>query len=131
MKGLDTNILIRYFMQDDPIQTPKARAVLASLSLERPGWIPLVGVLEVVWVLTSNFRATRSEVCKVMDQLLGSRQILIENVSALKNALELYRRGKADFADCLISASAQAAGCTQTLTFDKDAAKTAGMTLIH
>ena len=130
MNGLDTNILTRYFAQDDVIQTPKARAILGSMTSEEPGWVPLVGVLELVWVLSSRFRATRGEVCKVLDQLLGARQIIIENVDTLKNALELYRRGNADFADCLISASAHAAGCTQTLTFDKDAAKTAGMTLI-
>ena len=130
MNGLDTNILTRYFAQDDVIQTPKARAILASMTAEKPGYVPLVGVLELVWVLTSSFRATRGEVCKVLDQLFGARQIVIENFDTLKNALELYRHGNADFADCLISASAFAAGCTQTLTFDKDAAKTAGMTLV-
>jgi len=130
MTGLDTNVLTRYFAQDDATQTPKARAILASLTPEAPGWVPLVGVLELVWVLNSNFRATRSEVCKVLDELLGTRQMIVENVETLKRALELYRVGNADFADCLISSSARAGGCSKTLTFDKNAAKTAGMTLI-
>ena len=130
MIALDTNVLIRYFVQDDPIQTPKARSILASLTLEEPGWVPLVCVLELVWVLTSTFRATRTEVCKVLDQLLGTRQIVAESLDTLKYALELYRRGNADFADCLISSSARTEGCSKTLTFDRDAAKTAGMTLI-
>jgi predicted nucleic-acid-binding protein len=130
MIGLDTNVLTRYLVQDDPIQTLKARAIFASLTPEEPGWVPLIGVLELVWVLTSRFRATRAEVCKVLDQLLGARQIIVESIGTLKHALELYRRGNADFADCLISSAARAEGCSKTLTFDKDAAKTAGMTLI-
>jgi predicted nucleic-acid-binding protein len=130
MIGLDTNVLTRYLVQDDPIQTQKARAILATLTSEEPGWVPLVGVLELVWVLTSKFRATRAEVCRVLDLLLGTGQIVVESMDTLKYALEWYRRGNADFAHCLISALARAKGCSKTLTFDKNAAKTAGMTLI-
>jgi predicted nucleic-acid-binding protein len=56
--------------------------------------------------------------------------LVLESSETIGISLELYRRGKADFADCLIACSGRAAGCIQTLTFDRDAAKTAGMTLV-
>lgn len=130
MIGLDTNILARFFAQDDHRQSQQAVAVVGSFTIENPGWVSLASVLELVWVFTSNFRAKRSDICKVLDQLIGKQEIVIENFDTLKQALDMYRRGNADFADCLISASASAAGCVRILTFDKDAAKTAGMTLI-
>jgi predicted nucleic-acid-binding protein len=130
MIGLDTNILTRFFAQDDRKQSQEADEIIASLTDEEPGWVSLACVLELVWVFTSNFRARRSDICKILDQLLGKQEIVVENFQTVKQALKMFRIGNADFADCLISASAQAAGCAQILTFDKDAAKTAGMTLI-
>jgi predicted nucleic-acid-binding protein len=130
MIGIDTNILTRFFANDDRIQTPKARAVLASLTREEPGWISLATVLELVWVLTSNLRANRAGVTAVLEELESRQEIVIENIDVFQHAFLMYRHGNADFADCLISASASAAGCVRTLTFDKNAAKTAGMTLV-
>jgi predicted nucleic-acid-binding protein len=131
MIGIDTNILTRFFAKDNHLQTLKARAILASLTLEEPGWVPLATILELVWVLTSSFRANRLQVCALLDELLGREEIVIENADMIHHAMDMYRRGNADFADCLISSSARAAGCSKTLTFDKDGAKTAGMTLVQ
>jgi predicted nucleic-acid-binding protein len=130
MIGLDTNILTRFFAQDHPAQSRKADAILGSLTIDEPGWVSLASVLELVWVFTSNFRADRRGVCLVLDQLQRRKEIVIENADSFRQALDLYRHGNADFADCLISSLSLAAGCTKTLTFDKDAAKTAGMTLV-
>jgi predicted nucleic-acid-binding protein len=130
MIGLDTNILTRFFAQDDLKQSQKADEIIASLTMDEPGWVSLALILELVWVFSSNFRADRAGVCLILGQLQRRKEIVIENADAFQYALELYRGGNADFADCLISSLALAAGCTKTLTFDKDAAKTAGMTLV-
>lgn len=130
MIGLDTNVLARFFGQDDPVQSPKANAILDSLTTEEPGWVATAALLELVWVMTSKFRADRTGVCRVVDVLMSRSEIVIENSDLVRRALNQYRHGSADFADCLIASHAENAGCVQTLTFDIDAAKTAGMTLI-
>jgi predicted nucleic-acid-binding protein len=71
------------------------------------------------------------QICSVIDKLLDLRQLVIENPDTVRKATATFRRGNADFADCLISASAHAAGCSHTLTFARDAAKSAGMTLVQ
>jgi predicted nucleic-acid-binding protein len=128
--GLDTNILVRFFAKDDPLQSPKAKAVLASLTIKEPGWIGIVTILELVWVMESKFRMGRAAISGMLSQLLGRDEIVIEKDSVLQNAVQLFRSGNVDFADCLIASSAKAAGCLRTMTFDRIAARDAGMELI-
>ncbi|MDR3750509.1 MAG: type II toxin-antitoxin system VapC family toxin [Terracidiphilus sp.] len=130
MTGLDTNILVRFFAKDDPQQSPKAKAVLTSLTNKEPGWIGIATILELVWVMESKFRMGRPAISGMLSQLLGRDEIVIEKDSVLQNAVQLFRSGNADFADCLIASSAKAAGCLRTVTFDRIAARDAGMELI-
>jgi predicted nucleic-acid-binding protein len=129
--GLDTNILARFFLQDDPLQSPKADAIMGALSLSEPGWIGMATVLELVWVLSTKNRIDRTGITKILSHLLTREEIVIEQSNILQTALQLYRNGNADFADCLIAASARAAGCSRTVTFDRIAARDAGMELIE
>ena len=130
MIALDTNILVRFFMQDDSRQLARVRAVMNSLSVADPAWVGLAAIQELVWVLTSTYRASRMDVLLILDHLFTMKEIVMEQTDVVRHAVRIYRETKVAFSDCLISASAHAAGCTQTLTFDRDAAKTAGMTLI-
>lgn len=130
MTGLDTNILVRFFAKDDPVQTPKARVILASLTVAEPGWVGVATILELVWVMSKVIRVHRTEMVAVLRHLLTREEIVVEQSELLQKALSLFQRGKADFADCLIAVSAKAAGCSRTLTFDRDAARDAGMELI-
>jgi predicted nucleic-acid-binding protein len=128
--GLDTNVLVRYFGQDDAQQSPRADAILDSLTAQDPGWVGLAAVLELVWVMTSVKHANRAVVADTLDQLLAMEAIVVEQASTVVSAVHRFRWSKADFADCLIAASAQTAGCNRTLTFDRIAARDAGMELI-
>jgi predicted nucleic-acid-binding protein len=128
--GLDTNILVRFFAKDDPQQTPKARAVLSSLTTAEPGWVGVATILELVWVMTSTIGVGRDTVAQILAELLTRETIVVERAETIEKALQSFRRGRADFADCLIAASAKAAGCKQTVTFDRIAARDAGMELI-
>ena len=127
MIGLDTNVLVRYFGQDDAQQSPQADAVFDSLTAEDPGWVGLAAVLELVWVMISVKHAGRVVVADTLDQLLAMEAIVVEQASTVVNAVHRFRWSKADFADCLIAASAKAAGCIRTVTFDRGAARDTGM----
>lgn len=130
MIGLDTNVLVRYISQDDPAQYSKAVALISSLTPEEPGFVPIPSVVELVWVLSRAYQADRIFIIHVLEELLRAKEIVIEQSSLMWQALHLYKSSKADFADCLIERSCQAAGCRHTVTFDTTAAKTAGMQLI-
>jgi predicted nucleic-acid-binding protein len=128
--GIDTNILVRFFAKDDPQQSPKAKAVLSSLTILEPGWVGTATLLELVWTMKSTFRMSRSGIAGMLGQLLLREAIVVEQSATVARALQVYRSGNADFADCLIAASARGAGCGKTLTFDRIAARDAGMQLI-
>ena len=131
MIGLDTNVLVRYIMQDDPKQSAKATALIEQLSPDNPGFIMLVSVVELYWVLTSSYGLTAQQVKQALVVLLRAKQIIVDRADQVLRAFRVFDDGKADFADCLIERTAAAAGCEQTMTFDVGAAKHAGMTLIR
>lgn len=130
MIGLDTNVLVRYIMQDDPKQSPKATEIVESLEGVGSGYVTLVSIVELVWVLSASFELTRSQVAQALDGIIRTKQFKIENADQVIRALRVFKVGKSDFADCLIERSADSAGCEKTITFDVNASKHAGMILI-
>lgn len=131
MIGLDTNVLVRYIMQDDDKQAAKATKLVESLSAAAPGFITLVSVVELVWVLSSCYDLSRLQIAQALEVILRSKQLVVDQSEHVVRALRAFSTGGADFADCLIERMAASAGCAQTMTFDNAAAKTAGMTLIQ
>jgi predicted nucleic-acid-binding protein len=129
--GLDTNVLVRYILQDDPKQANKATKLIESLTSENPGFITVVSIVKLYWILTSCFGLTSHQIKQALDILLRSKQIIVERAVQVLCTLLVFADGKADFADCLIERTAASAGCEQTLTFDVNAARHAGMTLIR
>jgi predicted nucleic-acid-binding protein len=130
MIGLDTNVLVRYIMQDDPKQAAQATRLIESLTAASPGYITVVSVIELVWVLGSAFALSREQVAAVLADLMVIDVFKLERVAVVAAAWRMFRDGKADFADCLIERSSTQGGCERTMTFDRTAAKTAGMVLI-
>ena len=131
MIGLDTNVLVRYNMQDDAKQSKLASRLIESLTVEEPGFFPLVAVIELVWVLSSSFELVRAQVVSVLEVLLQTKEIQVERAEVVWRAVRVYRDSSADFADCLVERSAAAAGCVRTMTFDRGAAKNCSMMLIQ
>lgn len=124
MIGLDTNVLVRYFTQDDSKQSPIAKRLLnEALTREKPGYVNLVTLAETVWVLRRVYGIDRAEACDVVAGLLAGTQLQIDRRSTVRQALQDYAAGLADFADCLIARLNAEAGCTRTVTFDRDSAK--------
>jgi predicted nucleic-acid-binding protein len=128
--GLDTNVLVRYVMQDDARQSARATWLIESFTGEEPGFVPLVTVLESVWVLSGSYGLGRAQVAAVLEGLLRSKELVVDRADLVAKALGRYRDAGADFADALIERIAVAAGCPVTMTFDAGAAKAAGMTLV-
>jgi predicted nucleic-acid-binding protein len=130
MIGLDTNVLVRYIMQDDAKQAPQATRLVESLSAEAPGYLPLVAVVELAWVLSSAYDLNRAQLVEAFEGVLRTKELIIERAEVVWKALRGFQSANADFADCLIAHSAASAGCERTMTFDRGAAKSAGMTLM-
>jgi predicted nucleic-acid-binding protein len=130
MTGLDTNILVRYFTMDDLDQSQRAEALLDALTPDEPGFISLVALIELAWVLRSKYRLNKTQLIRCMECLLDSPELVVENHPVVTQALRRFATVKADFADCLIERSGHLAGCSRTVTFDLDASRSAGMSLL-
>ena len=131
MIGLDTNVIVRYIMQDDARQSRLASTLIEKLTIDEPGFVPLVAVIELVWVLSSSFELARVQITSALEILLQTKEIQIERAEVVWRALRIYQGSSADFADCMVERSAAAAGCLRTMTFDRGAAKNCSMTLIQ
>ena len=126
MIGLDTNVLVRYIAQDDPKQSALASKLIDGLTIDNPGFITIVTVVELVWVLQSCYKSTKVEIVNVLNALIASKEMIVENTETLIRAIRIFSLSKADFSDCLIERSADKAGCEYSVTFDIGAIKHAG-----
>ena len=130
MIGLDTNVVIRYLTQDDAKQAAKANKLIEDqLSLQSPGFITAITMVEIVWVLESCYKQNRDDISKVLYSLLTTKQLVIESADKVYLALRRYGNASADFSDALIAVVAEQEGCDRVVTFDKQAVNV-GMELI-
>jgi predicted nucleic-acid-binding protein len=129
--GIDTNILVRYIVQDDTQQAAIANSFLESLTPEIPGFIALVSIAELGWVLNRQYKLIRTQFTQVLQTLLDSPQLCLEDEKSVRGALLLFEQTNADFDDCLIACCAHSSGCDYVATFDKNAATALGMQLLH
>lgn len=128
--NLDTNVLLRSILMDDPVQSRPAAALIEELTTERPGFISLVALVEVVWALTRIYNFTREQVAGTVQALLETAEIRLEAAEAVTQALRLFLPSSVSFADCLIFSAGLAARCEATVTFDQKAARDLGMRLL-
>ncbi len=132
MIGLDTNVLIRYLVQDDPDQSRLASEFIeANCSDESTGFICHVVLCELSWVLESNYGQSRNQIALVIEQLLQISQLQITEPEAVWRALSDFKKSNADFADHLIARGNVVNGCKATVTFDKKAGKQDGFLLLE
>lgn len=122
MTGLDTNVLVRYITRDDPEQYRAAKTFLESTCTpEQPGYVNVIVLCELVWVLKGAYDASTEEIIRMLDQILRTRQLQVQQRDQVRTALEDYKHSPVDFADCLIGRLNQNAGCSTTVTFDRRA----------
>lgn len=130
MRGIDTNILVRYIVADDAGQfRAAARFIEHECSPQEPGFVNRVVLAEVVWVLESSYKLPRLVIASALRPLLSAKQLSIEEVDDARAALLEYEDG-ADFSDSLIAKANARLGCEYTVTFDRQAAGRSGFRLI-
>ena len=130
MIGLDTNVIVRFVVHDDQAQAADALAVLRNLTPSEPGYISHVVLAEVWWVLGRSYKIDLERRCLFVADLLDTAELRIEGPDIVRKALARARDG-ADLADALISQAATEFGCRTTITFDRGAVDTAGMTSVR
>ncbi len=129
MIGLDTNVVVRYLVQDDPQQSAAASAVVDALTENEPGFLSLVTVVELHWVLRRAYKVSADGCADLIEGLLDARELRVEQSSIVRAALTKSRQGP-DFADAIIAELGRAAGCDHTVTFDQTAGTLEDMRLL-
>ena len=127
MIALDTNVLVRFLVEDDTAQLSRAKALITRES--RSGQRILISqlvLLETEWVLRSRYRFDKEEIMGSLSGMLESIEFEIEDESTVEQALYVWKDSTADFADCLIGARHKSLGCRATVTFDEKALKLPG-----
>ena len=132
MIGLDTNVVVRFLVQDDEAQSSIANRIMARLSRDEPGYISSVVLAEITWVLSRAYRAPRGEIAQAVEGILRSAELVVENAEAGYRALAIFNASSSvGYADALIAQTAALAGASETVTFDRIAADEAGMRLLR
>ncbi len=131
MRGLDTNILVRYLTQDDPVLFRKAAEIIERrLTPDEPGFVSLVTIAETVWVLQSVYEFTGQEIAAGVERMLQADTLAVQNEQKVFTAAQILKSGRGGFADALIGALGAWAGCDRTLTFDKKAGRLKGFEVV-
>ena len=127
MIGLDTNVLVRYLAQDDPVQSSKATEIFERrLTEKNPGFVSIVAMVETVWVLDRAYGLTAQQIAAAVERILQIDVLVVENEQEVFSAMVSLKQGYGSFADALIGALGARAGCSRTLTFDKKALRLPG-----
>lgn len=120
MIALDTNVVVRFIVEDDLAQAVRARAFLASRDREgTPCMVTDIVVCETVWVLESCYRFGRPEIASTLRSLLRARQLRFQSPDLVARAVDRYRRGSGDVSDYLVDEVGKSLGCDATVTFDR------------
>jgi predicted nucleic-acid-binding protein len=118
--ALDTNVLVRFLVEDDPEQTQRATSLIErAVKADDELFITDIVLCELVWVLSGAYGFGRPDIVNTLKDLARARHLRFPDSDALVRALNAYERGRADFADYLIREQARRAGCDSVATFDK------------
>jgi predicted nucleic-acid-binding protein len=131
MPGLDTNVLVRWILDDDPRQAARVQRLFEEVSEQQlPLFVPSTVMLELEWVLRSRYKFDKSTVLGAFNALLETQELEFQDEPALERALSLYRQASADFADCLHAGQCGSAGRAPMITFDETAARLPSVELL-
>jgi len=132
MIGLDTNILVRYLVNDDATQYEQATAVIDQAAADQePCFISIATLLETLWVLRGTYKVSRADILRTVSALIASDLIVLMDEELVAAAVDISRTHNCDLPDALIAEMGRHAGCRHTLTFDKKASSIPGMCLVE
>jgi predicted nucleic-acid-binding protein len=130
MIGLDTNVLVRYLVQDDPVQSAKATEFIEGLTEDEPGFVSLVAIAETAWVLEHAYGLADQAIAATFERLLQIDVLVIDREQEVFIAMVALKEGRGSFVDALIAALDAKAGCSQTFTLDRKAMGLPGFALL-
>ncbi|HEY7390431.1 MAG TPA: type II toxin-antitoxin system VapC family toxin [Bryobacteraceae bacterium] len=131
MRAFDTNILVRYVVNDDPKQAALVEKLWVECETNQEAiFIPILVLCELMWVLSRLYAQTKPQLIEVLEKLLAVGFFRFEQESAVRQSVEQYRRGKATFPDYMIGEISRQAGCRDTVTFDRDLRAAPGFTIL-
>jgi predicted nucleic-acid-binding protein len=131
VQGLDTNVLVRYFVRDDLPQYQIAKTLIEKAV--RKGqllFVPLTVVLELEWVLRSRYAFAKTDIIAILANMLASVELVLDQESAIEKVLIDYQMHTIDFADSVHGAICALAGAVPMWTFDEKAARLPAMKLL-
>ena len=131
MIALDTNVLVRYLVDDDAEQAKAARALLEGLTSERPGFVCREVAIEVVWVLERAYRFRPAQIADVLVELIATDSIVVEAADDVARAAFSYRQGGVGFSDLMILSAVARVGAAPLHTFDRRLARIDGAVLVE
>ena len=131
MNAIDTNVLVRFLVNDDRVQSAKVRQLFAIAERERAMfYVPLLVLLKTIWVLESAYQVKRSDMIETIAELLLVPVLQFEQREAVQSMLAIVADAPLDLPDALIAQSALYQGCDSVLTFDQKAARGPGFELL-
>jgi predicted nucleic-acid-binding protein len=132
LRGLDTNILVRYLTLDDPQQVAVVKVLFDEGTEKNERYhVTCIVLCELVWVLSTSYRLKRDKICSMLEALFSVRLFEVQDRDLAKKAMEEYRAGQGDYADYLIGQQNRRAGCDDTVSFDGDLAGHPGFTILR
>ena len=130
MIALDTNVILRFLVGDDPEQARIARDFMSKLEKHRRGFICREVVLELAWVLERSYKVERSRIADALERLIAAEEIVVETADDIASSIASWRAGGAGLGDWMISVAAWRAGAHAIVTFDGKAARIPGASLL-
>jgi predicted nucleic-acid-binding protein len=131
MIGIDTNVLVRVVVADDPKQAAVARDFIRDrCTPDDPGFVSNIVLAELAWILAQSYGYSRIEIADAIERIMETTQLQVESPTDVASALADYRAGPAGFSDCLIGHINETAECSHTVTFDRKAARLPGFKLL-
>ena len=132
MLGIDTNVLVRFLVQDDEVQFKKARKLIKrEVALGRRVFVNQLVLMETEWVLRSRYAVPKNQIIAAISGLLDAVDVQFEDEPVIEEALFIWKEATADFADCLIGVKNRRMGCQVTATFDIKASKLPGFKVLQ
>lgn len=123
MIGVDTNVLLRLLIIDNPVQCEKARAFFAARTIHDPAFVSATVLAELIWLLRRRFLYEGQTILETLRSMTLTDEIRFEHGDRLRAFLEADDRRATDVADALINWSCEQAKCEKVVTFDKRSAR--------
>ena len=130
MIGLDTNVLVRLLVGDDKKEFAAAKRAVSKMTPSEPSYLTIVTLVETFWVLTRGYKLAAGDALRTLTDVVDRDDVVVQDEPVIRHALRKADSG-ADFPDAVIMCTCTAAGAGSVLTFDRRAARSLGMTLLH